>query len=62
MNKITVDGVDHDFDSLTDQQKALVQHVADLDAKLGNAKFQLDQLQVARDAFMSMLTGSFKTE
>ena len=52
---ISIDGVEYQFEDMTEQQKLLVNHVADLDRKLNNAKFSLDQLQVGRDAFMAML-------
>ena len=52
---LSIDGVEHQFEDLTPQQQMLVNHVADLDRKLGSAKFNLDQLQVGRDAFFAML-------
>jgi hypothetical protein len=36
----------------------LVNHVADLDRKLGSAKFNVDQMQVGRDAFFGFLKNS----
>ena len=52
---ISIDGVEYQFEDMTEQQQVLVNHVADLDRKLGSARFNVDQLQVGRDAFMSML-------
>jgi len=52
---ITIDGVDHQLDDFTDQQRILLEHVADLERKIGSTKFQLDQLSVGRDAFFTML-------
>ena len=52
---IQIDGVEYQFEDMTEQQKLLVNHIADLDRKITNAKFSLDQLQVGRDAFMMML-------
>ena len=52
---ISIDGVEYQFEDMTEQQKLLVNHVADLDRKLGSARFNVDQLQVGRDAFMAML-------
>jgi hypothetical protein len=59
---ITIDGNDYTEDQLTDQQKVLINHVADLDRKIGSAQFNLDQLQVGRNAFMQMLTASLEAE
>ena len=57
---ITIDGVDYTEDQLTDKQKSLISHVADLDRKIGSTRFNLDQLEVGRAAFMQMLNESLK--
>jgi hypothetical protein len=36
----------------------MVNHIADLDKKLGNLVFNMDQLKVGREAFVNMLTAS----
>ena len=53
--QLIIDGVEYDIESLTDQQKTLLDHVADLERKVASAKFNVDQLQVGRDAFLNML-------
>ena len=55
---ITVNDVEHDIDDLTEQQVAMVNHIADLDKKLGSLRFNMDQLNVGREAFVNMLTQS----
>ena len=57
-NVITINDVDYSEDQLTDQQKVIINHVADLDRKIRSAQFNLDQLAVGRDAFVNMLTAS----
>jgi hypothetical protein len=57
---VTIDGVDYPLDTFTDQQKLMLNHVADLDRKLNSAKFSVDQLQVGRDAFFKMLKDSLE--
>ena len=57
---ITIDGVEYQFEDMTDEQKVLVNHVADLDRKLASARFNVDQLQVGRDAFFSMLKNALE--
>ena len=52
---ITVDGVEHNLDEMTDEQRLLVNHCLDLDRKIGSTQFQLQQLQVGKDAFVKML-------
>jgi hypothetical protein len=59
---VTIDGVEYDAEKFNEQQVALVNHVADLDRKIGSTKFQLDQLQVGRDAFFSMLKQSLSEQ
>jgi hypothetical protein len=59
---ITINDVDYTEDQLTDEQKVLINHVADLDRKIGSTRFNLDQLQVGREAFMNMLTASLNKE
>lgn len=52
---LVIDGTEYQFEDMTQEQQVLVNHVADLDRKLGSARFNVDQLQVGRDAFFSML-------
>ena len=52
---ITIDGIEYKYEEFNDQQKILLEHVADLDRKLNSAKFSVDQLQVGRDAFFGLL-------
>ena len=59
---ITINDVQYDIDELSNAQLAMVNHIADLDRKLANAKFNVDQLQVGRDAFLGMLTASLAEE
>jgi len=59
---ITIDDKEYNVDDLTQEQVALVNHVADLDRKIGSSQFNLDQLNVGRNAFMSLLTESLKEE
>ena len=59
---ITVNDVEHNIEDLSEQQVAMVNHIADLDKKLGSLRFNMDQLQVGREAFVNMLTSSFDEE
>lgn len=58
---ITVNGVEHNVEDLNDQQMAMVNHIQDLDRKLANARFNVDQLQVGRSAFVDMLAKSLES-
>ena len=57
---VTINGTDYTEDQLTDQQKVMINHVADLDRKMGSAQFNLDQLAVGKQAFVDMLTKSLE--
>ena len=59
-NTITINDVDYTEDQLTDQQKVFVNHVADLDRKIRSAQFNMDQLNVGKQAFMQLLTASLE--
>ena len=61
-NTITINGTDYTEDDLNDAQKVMVNHVADLDRKIGSANFNIDQLKMGRMAFMNTLTASLSTE
>lgn len=60
LKTISIDGVEHDFASFTDEQKGMVAHINDLNQKIGAAQFQLTQLQVAKDAFIDILKQSLQ--
>jgi len=59
---ITIDDVDYTEDQLTDQQRVMINHINSLHQKIGSAQFNLDQLQVGKQAFVEMLTNSLKEE
>jgi hypothetical protein len=52
---VTIDGVEYDATEFTEQQAVLFHHCVDLDRKIGSTQFQLQQLNVGKDAFLSML-------
>jgi hypothetical protein len=57
---ITVNDVEHNIDDLNEQQIAMVNHITDLDRKLANARFNVDQLAFGREAFVSALAQSLE--
>ena len=58
---ITIEDKEHKVSDLTAEQIALVNHVQDLDRKIGSSQFNLDQLNVGRSAFMNLLTENLET-
>lgn len=52
---VTIDGIEHDANTFSEEQVLLLNHCVDLDRKIGSTNFQLQQLQVGKDAFLKML-------
>ena len=59
---INIDGTEYHYEDMTDEQKTAVNHLVDLDRKLNSARFNVDQLQVGRNAFMAMLNESLSKQ
>lgn len=59
---ITINDKEYTEDQLNDQQKVMINHIADLDRKIGSTQFNLDQLQVGKQAFIEMLTKTLETD
>ena len=59
---IIIDDVEYNFEDMTDEQKVLVNHVADLDRKVSSTQFNLDQLNVGKQAFVKLLKESLGNE
>jgi hypothetical protein len=57
---VSINGTEYTEDQLTDQQKVMINHISDLDRKIGSTQFNLDQLQVGKEAFVNMLTRSLE--
>lgn len=55
---ITIDDVEYVLEDMKPEQQAMVNHIADLDRKIGSTQFNLDQLQVGKQAFIDMLKHS----
>jgi len=52
---ITINEVDYTEDQLTDEHKMIINHINSLQQKISSAKFNLDQLEVGKDAFLKIL-------
>jgi hypothetical protein len=61
-NVITINDKEYTEEQLTDEQKVMINHITDLDRKIGSTQFNLDQLNVGRQAFMKMLEASLEEE
>lgn len=60
--QLMIDGVEYDVEKMNDQQKALLDHVVDLERKVNSARFNLDQLSVGRDTFLNLLKQSLVSQ
>ena len=59
-NKITINDEEYDFDDLGEQSQYFVNQVRNLKARIAEARFNLDQLVAAEDAFSQALINSVK--
>ena len=57
---LTFDDKEYVIEDMTDEQKAVLNHINDLQNKLNSMQFNLDQLNVGKDAFISKLRESLK--
>jgi len=54
-NVITINGKEYEESTMDSQQIYLINQIRDLQSKAGSLRFQLDQVQVAQDAFTTAL-------
>ena len=59
---VVIDNVEYALEDMTVEQQTLLNHVADLDRKIKSTQFNLDQLNVGRNAFMNALTAALTAE
>jgi len=59
---ITIDGKEYDYDELENNEQYLVNQIRDLNTKVAQAQFGIDQLRAAQDAFTKMLISSVQSQ
>tara|TARA_R100001463_G_scaffold136160_1_gene200884 strand:- start:61 stop:276 length:216 start_codon:yes stop_codon:yes gene_type:complete len=59
---ITVNDKDYVYEDMTDEQKTIINHINDLDRKIGTSQFNLDQLMFGKSAFLNALNESLEVE
>jgi hypothetical protein len=57
---ITVNDKEYFVEDMTDEQRTMLNHINDLGRKMDNARFNMDQLAVGREAFVNMLAASLE--
>jgi hypothetical protein len=55
---IVIDEVEYLIDEMTNEQQMMVNHIDDLSRKMASSQFNLDQLNVGKQAFVNMLKQS----
>ena len=59
---LNLDGKEYDINSMNDDQKTMVNHIADLNRKIDTTTFNLQQLQFGRQAFVDGLKAALSEE
>lgn len=57
---VTVDGTEHKFNDLNDENKLLVSHLRDLDSQIEQLNFRYEQLNASKSFFSDKLVQSLK--
>ena len=55
---LKIDDKEYDIESMNKEQKAMINHIQDLDRKLQSSEFNLIQLRFGRQAFVDALKAS----
>jgi len=55
---LKIDDKEYDIESMNNEQKAMINHIADLEKKLQSSEFNLVQLRFGRQAFIDALKAS----
>ena len=58
---ITVNDKEFNIEDMTGEQQAMINHINDLDRKIGQSQFNLDQLIFGKNAFVNSLSQSLET-
>ena len=56
---VVINGEEHNVADLSQEQVVLLNHVADLESKIRQISFNLEQANGGRNYFMGLLTASF---
>ena len=59
---ITVNDEEFFIEDMTDEQKAMINHIQDLDRKIQTSQFNLEQLNFGKNAFVNTLSNSLNTQ
>ena len=57
---LNLDGTEYDVESMSDEQKAMMNHIADLSRKIDTMQFNMQRLQFGKSAFVNALKESLE--
>lgn len=57
---ITIDDKEFNIEDMTGEQQAMINHINDLDRKIAQSQFNLDQLIFGKNAFVNSLSQSLE--
>ena len=58
---ITIDNKEFNIEDMTGEQQAMINHINDLDRKIAQSQFNLEQLTFGKNAFVNSLSQSLAT-
>ena len=59
---ITINNEEFFIEDMTDEQKAMINHIQDLTRKIESSQFNLEQLNFGKNAFVNALSNSLNTQ
>ena len=59
---VTINEEEFFIEDMTDEQKAMINHIQDLDRKIQTSQFNLEQLTFGKNAFVNALSQSLNTQ
>ena len=59
---IVINDIEYAYEEMTERQQVIVNHIADLERKIKSTQFNLDQLSVGKDAFVTMIAQDLADE
>jgi len=59
---LNLDGKEFEIESMEDSEKQMINHIADLDRKINASRFNLQQLEFGKQAFVNSLKESLNKE
>jgi len=58
---ITINNKEFNIEDMTGEQQAMINHINDLDRKIAQSQFNLEQLTFGKNAFVNSLSQSLET-